>query len=170
MEILDYLPQIDILYFHNRLPENDLLQPLLVRRLYKRVLAHSKCHFPWVYVVDQVEMCSIVDHEADMRSMVKENAPVQRLEINLWCTYFSMTWFFNVVAEHPDYFSRIPSLVYNGPARLISTFASVCLVNNLVTLCIPEPEPSVRLPRFSSKLSRMIIGVYHSYKINTYRI
>lgn len=110
-------------------------------------------------------MCSIVDHEADMRSMVKENAPVQRLEINLWCTYFSMTWFFNVVAEHPDYFSRIPSLVYNGPARLISTFASVCLVNNLVTLCIPEPEPSVRLPRFSSKLSRMIIGVYRSCKI-----
>lgn len=95
-----------------------------------------------------------------MRRIVQQNFPIQRIE---FCGRGLLDpWFIDVVAENPDYFSRIPSLVYNGPTRIFSELASVCLVENLTTLNIPEPISPEWVPRFSSKLRDMTIGGYHN--------
>lgn len=158
LEILDYVPQIDIMFFHDRLPENDPLQHFLVQRMYKRVLVKledENKHF-WL---SENEMCYIVDQEAEMRRIVQQYFPIQRLE---YCGRGLLDpWFIDVVADNPDYFSRIPSVVYNGSIEILSEFASVCLVDNFVSLIIEEPTWPEHLPHFSSKLKHTTIGGYH---------
>lgn len=88
---MDYLSLDEILYIHFNLPETDPIQPLLVPRLYKRVLVNSS---------DVEKNWYIVDHEDDMWRMVQKNVPIQYLEFRYKSEEDS--WFIEFVAEHVD--------------------------------------------------------------------
>lgn len=135
-EILDHLPLLDVLYFHDRLPKKDPLQPFLYRRLYKRTIYST--------------------NEAQLRSLVKRN--LKRMKHS--DGRLNNPYIIKVAVDHPDYFSRIPKFAYNGSIKLFSKFASLCGAHNLVSLILPELKLSHLLPQFSSKLRNLTIGIY----------
>lgn len=135
-EIFYHLPLLDALYFHDRLPENDPLQPFLYRRLYRRTIYAT--------------------NETELRSLVKGNLTRMRHNEGI----LNDPYFIKVAVDHPNYFSRIPRFVFNGSIKLFSKFASLCGVHNLESLILPELKLPHQLPQFSTKLRNLTIGVY----------
>lgn len=153
LEILTNVPQIDIEYIHNRLPDNELLQPLLVRRMYENVVVECLGDRFWEHS-DPMPKNYIVDQD-ELRRIARRNVPIQHIEIREGS--FLYPWYIEVVEEHPGYFSKIPRLTFFGRLAQLSKFASLCLVDNLVTLKVLETSLPDLLPPFSSNLTSLAI-------------
>lgn len=91
-----------------------------------------------------------------LRSLVEADIPINRLQFG---TKY-VPWFFEVVTEHPDYFSKIRKLAFVGFLASFLKFYSVCLIANLVTSRLVEPALPDPLLLYSSKLTDMTLKVY----------